>query len=56
MLHIVIVLLTLIFDRSKVIQYTNRGACQTHVIPQLLTLFNTQRRDCFTLYHNVTFA
>lgn len=52
-LRIIIIFLTLIFNRCEIIQYANRGVGQTHVIPQLLTLLNTQRSYGFAFNHNI---
>ncbi len=55
-IHIVIVFFALVFDRSEIIQYSDRGIGQAHIIPQLLTLFDAQRSNGFTLYSDIPFA
>ena len=46
----------IVFDRGKIIQYSNWGIGKPHIIPQLLTLFNSYGRDCLAFYHHVSLA
>ena len=55
-LHIVVILLALVFDWREIIQYTYGSIGQTHIIPQLLTLFNSYRRNRLTFQYDISFA
>ena len=53
-LIVVVILFALVFHRCEIIKYAKRGIGKAHVIPQLLTLFDSQRRDGLALYYDIS--
>ena len=46
-------MLRLVMNGSKIVEYPDAYFCESHIVPQLLSMFRTKMFYCFTFYEDL---